>query len=569
MRQCVTRALELQLPLADEAANGKLMRLVNGPVSSAVAAALTLGWRQVAGCRWKTADGFELDLLSEAPLTVKKLAEEDATRLSWRRAAARHEHLAHLDRVPYLPAVHRLLADSGSLTVRQKGLLRAFMAGGFFRATSCTCGATFENPMRCWAHYVWECPGTAEGRAKLHTPQHFTHAISYNGLPEGFADRIRGYLHTPWVQTAWLPDPRGDDPPPANPAEVRWQISDDAMPLFSSSCCGDGSCTEGGRLPSLAARAGWAVVEVFRDIRGRIVIGRVASGTLPGPWQTAEGSELFALLFWLRHLDPTSRLVPRFYTDNQRVVDGYHGRFNIDEPWGLHRDLWMSIKVAREDARQDVQVIWRRGHVSRAEADRRDPLSRMIAYGNAWAHERARIASTWHPAATSAAAVNQTDAFAHHLAIAYARMLEWAVEVPGRLPAITPLERLFPRPRPPPLPSHTFAVDGSGLERCIRCYLPPQLAECRPCRARGSEGHSLMSLGSGVFCRKCGAYSFQRLELLGGECSGRITGGTHGSTAHRLRKLLQGCHPRTGKTLGQAAPIDPALAAFSVVLGDE
>ena len=76
-----------------------------------------------------------------------------------------------------------------------------------------------------------------------------------------------------------------------------------------------------------------------------------------------------------------------------------------------------------------------------------------------------------------------------------------------------------------------------------------------------------MSLGSGVFCGKCGAYSFQRLELLGGECSGRITGGTHGSTAHRLRKMMQGCHPRSGEPKGQAAPIDPAIAAYSIVLG--
>ena len=318
--------------------------------------------------------------------------------------------------------------------------------------------------MRCLAHFVWECPGTAEGRARLDLPQHFTHAVSYDGLPEGFAERIRVFLHTPWVQTAWLPDLRADDPPPAEPEVVRWEINGDASPLFASSCCGDGSCTEGGWQPSPAVRAGWAVVEAFRYMRGRIAIGRVASGTLPGPCQTAEGSELHALLFWLRHLDPTSRLVPRFYTDNQRAVDGYHGRFDVGDAWCPHRDLWAAVKVAREDTRQDVQACWRRGHVSRAEADRRDPQSRLVAYGNAWAHERARIATTWHPAAGSASATAKTDAFAYQLAIAYARMLEWAVEAPGRLSEITPLERLFPRPRPPPLPAHVFSEDAQGVE---------------------------------------------------------------------------------------------------------
>ena len=122
-------------------------------------------------------------------------------------------------------------------------------------------------------------------------------------------------------------------------------------------------------------------------------MGRRALGTLPGPIQTAEGSELYSLLFWLRHLDPTSVLIPKFATDNQRIADGFNGLWDVAAPWTPHHDLWAAVRVARDDARQDVQVLWRRGHITRAAAGSLSDQDRLISYGNAWAHERARQAA--------------------------------------------------------------------------------------------------------------------------------------------------------------------------------
>ena len=130
---------------------------------------------------------------------------------------------------------------------------------------------------------------------------------------------------------------------------------------------------------------------------------------------------------------------------------------------------------------------------------------------------------------------------------AYVRILDWAVQVPGRLPEVTPLERLFPKMGPPPIPEHCIVVDGAGSERCIRCMLPPGLCTGRSCRPHGSLGHSLVALGEGLFCNRCGVYSFSQYCMLGSECKGRPIGG---STESRLARLRKGKHPRKEHFIG-------------------
>ena len=355
-------------------------------------------------------------------------------------------------------------------------------------------------------------------------------APSYPGLPDDFATKLGAYVHTPWVQTALLPDPRHADPLPADPEIVKWRLHPYDEPLFAGTCGGDASCTIGGLRPSLAARAGWAVCEVYEHGRQKkLTVGRQVAGTMPGPVQSAEGGELYALVFWPRHLDPSSPSTPRFVTDCERVYDGWHGRWNTLEPWTPHRDLWQAAAMLRQDVRDDVEVHWTPGHARPDSQHSRGPLGRLGWFANAAAHERACEAARWHPAGASAAALARTDDFAVHLSVAYARVIDWALAAPQRLPEPTPLETLFRLPRPPPLPAHTFAEDQQGVERCVRCLLPPALAAGRPCRPHGSLGHILYSLGRGVFCSRCGAYSFQRLELLAAACSGPPP--KHGSTA--------------------------------------
>ena len=285
-----------------------------GPVSSAVAAAHTLRWKHQRDGVWLTAGGLQIDLATASPDTVRRLAERDATAEAWRRAAASHEHLAHLDDPPFLEVLQRLVGPKSVLDRRQRGLLKGFSAGAFFRFSVCRCGAAFNSATRCWAHFAWECDITAEFREGLCFPLHSLAAATYEGVPADFVTKIRRFVDTPWVQTGILPDPRATDPPPANPEIVRWKVPAGVEPLFAGDCGGDGSCNVGGRRPPPHARAGWAVVEVYRHYPSRrLTAGKSAAGTLPGWTQSAEGAELYAILFWLRHLDPASPSKPRFF----------------------------------------------------------------------------------------------------------------------------------------------------------------------------------------------------------------------------------------------------------------
>ena len=301
--QCVAKASEVQKGEAEKRPGKSCMRCATGPVSTAMAAARTIGWTHVADFAWSAAGGEEGIFATAAPDSVKFLAERDVKKHLWEKAASRHAHLAHLEGAPYLDAARELLEDGGGLSKKQRGLLKAFLAGAFFRSTECTCGQTFDDPMSWWAHFVWACPNTQAGREYLKLPQH-EGKHSLDGLDDGFMDRIVQYLHLPWVQTAVLPDPRARAPGPATPEIIKWQVPEGYQALFAGECFGDGAC--GRRGPVEHRRAGWAVGEAYLHLgrAGAFRIGRNAAGTLPGHLQSPEGAEQYCLVFWLRHLDP-------------------------------------------------------------------------------------------------------------------------------------------------------------------------------------------------------------------------------------------------------------------------
>ena len=152
--------------------------------------------------------------------------------------------------------------------------------------------------------------------------------------------------------------------------------------------------------------------------------------------------------------------------------------------------------------------MWLRSH-GRLGAAAGGPQAQLRIFGNHWADRMAKRAADWHP--QDADAVNslaRAHALSRQLCIAYAKLLEWATGQADRLPPVTPLEGIFKTPRPPPIPAHTFAQDQAGCERCVRCMLPTSLTAGRPCRPHGTLGHAIFSLGTGVFCNRCGVYSF-------------------------------------------------------------
>ena len=118
--------------------------------------------------------------------------------------------------------------------------------------------------MHWWAHFAWECPDSSGGREAAKLPQH-AGKRSLDGTDPAFAEKVRDYLHTPWVQTALIADPRILAVGPADPPIIVWKVPDGMDALFSGNAFGDGSCT---KEPSvLDHRAGWSAGEVTRDLR--------------------------------------------------------------------------------------------------------------------------------------------------------------------------------------------------------------------------------------------------------------------------------------------------------------
>ncbi len=174
----------------------------------------------------------------------------------------------------------------------------------------------------------------------------------------------------------------------------------------------------------------------------------------------------------------------------------------------------------------------------------------------------AREAAGWHPeVAGLSVAVNRTEELASRLGRFYARLLDQALEE-GALPEPDPFYTVFRLPRPPMLPEHVLAHDRLEQVRCVRCLMPGALVAGRA----GVLGNQLMQLGGGMACRRCGAYAFQMVRLIGTGCHGRPR---DAAAAWRLRRYMRGCHPATGAFLGSPLLVDAAADSFAIILGED
>ena len=127
IKQCIAKIFPEQAQMVQDGRRTAIPRTTCGPVSSALSAALRLGWSSSDGTTWQTLAGHQLDLVRTAPDTVRRIAEQDAETAAWRRPAARHSHLAHLEGTPYLDAARRLVGDRSVLSTAQRGILKAFL----------------------------------------------------------------------------------------------------------------------------------------------------------------------------------------------------------------------------------------------------------------------------------------------------------------------------------------------------------------------------------------------------------------------------------------------------------
>jgi ribonuclease HI len=85
--------------------------------------------------------------------------------------------------------------------------------------------------------------------------------------------------------------------------------------LFGREAFSDGSTLRPGC--KWSSRAGWSVIQIM----GNGSLGTSAYGCLPCLVQENNAAEIWALLFWIQHIDPTVHEAV-LYSDSQIAVDG-------------------------------------------------------------------------------------------------------------------------------------------------------------------------------------------------------------------------------------------------------
>ena len=97
----------------------------------------------------------------------------------------------------------------------------------------------------------------------------------------------------------------------------------------------------------------------------------------------------------------------------------------------------------------------------------------------------------------------------------------------------------------PVLAKHLF-VEVAGKERCVRCL---RLANKRSEQCNWASGHVLWQLGKGIFCIRCGAFSFHSTIKLACNCTGKCL------APARLTRMLKGMHPYRNERSGLPRPL--------------
>ena len=146
----------------------------------------------------------------------------------------------------------------------------------------------------------------------------------------------------------------------------------------------------------------------------------------------------------------------------------------------------------------------------------------------------------------------RTEWVSAQILLYFGRLLSWLAQC-SLLPHRDAAERKLPTI---PAPRHILLHSPCGNQRCLRCFRIG--ADCiqAPCRQQQRRPHRVYVLSDGLFCARCGAYSFRRTVKLHDDCAGKPSNAT---AALRLAQMVAGRHPISGSPLGMPRELcDPA-----------
>ena len=330
---------------------------------------------------WHLSPDLSLNIGSNLTLDFLVIPEEDLkflARYAWQQwiAAQVRSRSGYHDLAGYDPSHLQILdRHREPKEVESLGLIRdgSFFTKDFLskvdpcKSSACDfCGALDSR-----AHKYGECSKYAQVRMRY--PALFARwhqlpdSLKLYGLPSANTHQDRR-----WNALLKL----ADEP-------VRWKAACPNLPvvhLFT-----DGSCFNG-QWPAIAL-SGWAIVCPNLD-------QCVASGGLPGLFQTAPRAELFSLLQSLRWARQFTGVL-HLWCDNQGAVEGFRslqaGGASVED-WA-NSDLWRHIEVALQLCLAEVWIHKVAAHEDASETE--DALADWTVYWNGAADQAAKAANAY------------------------------------------------------------------------------------------------------------------------------------------------------------------------------
>jgi ribonuclease HI len=358
-----------------------------------------------------------------------------------------------------------------------------------------------------------------------------------------------------------LPTSLGGLSPPSSSDLAQWcsrniRSAASGPPLFDKEAFSDGSTLRPGCVWS--ARAGWAVIQINSDG----TLGISAFGCLPLAVQDHNAAEIWCILIWLQHLDPSVHSAT-LYSDSQIAVDGFGNLLGVAMAEQPYASIWRAISEAVDDiAGVSLQVVKVPAHISVEAAAARGPRGLHLRAGNRWADILAKAGSKKHPDSTVCRTRQaRVDALLREIVPWFGRCLSLLVDT-AMLPSRPPPGK-FGRLR---LLRRHLVSSIHGQERCCRCLrVASGGAVPGPCLARSDRPHHLCTIPGGVVCSICGSYSFSRTFKLAQSCRGPPLV-ANSSGRRSLDRLWAGLHPVSRRSLG-ALPEDLWQGLLPVDLG--
>ena len=486
-----------------------------------------LGWRADSFRDWTTDKGIRVDLFTHCPQTIAKLAARAATAWQWRHLAGRYGDLSGMRMGGDLGPLIKALKGKTGLRPGQCSLLRsaatrtlwstARRAAEGYQADG-TCAACGDE-QRTLRHAIWRCPAQAMKRY-----QEDLGCIETSGASS--LEEHALYSH------GIIPPPADRAPTALGRSEPQW-AGNSRVGVLSGHLYVDGSLLHGTN--PVEARAGYGIV--MTSLVG--VVDATVFGAFTGVIQCIDAAEVYAACVAIK-LAMGEIFI---YSDSAFFVNGWQrGKAWCTSAVRIHADVWRQLWSAAEDYGIGlINVVKVKGHATQADIDR-SVSSPMDKWGNDCADTAAKQGAALHPRDEAREEQvkrdrEQADKVIHWVGVG----LEDAARS-GALPARLTAQEKALRPRQPGQPQLQVLPDSAWHSLC---GLATQLAKMH-------ASHSYRYVAPYIFCERCGSYTTDRVRDLGDPCPRKASS----SKVAFLRRLLEGCHPRTEVYLGVPHPVD-------------